>query len=84
MAAVDVFQMDLATVVQDISSGAPKATLKQDLQTLKTAFVDLLHAEHRFTEDTRDDLMSDLPKTNAENLLDKALESFFALVGRLG
>jgi uncharacterized protein (TIGR03118 family) len=84
MAAVDVFQMDLATVNQDIASGAPKATLKQDLQTLNDAFVDLLRSEHRFAGDTRDDFVAHTPKTNAENLLEKALESFFALAGRLG
>src|SRR5262249_13724870 len=55
-AALDVFQLDLTTVMNDISSGASKATLQQDVRALQTAFVDLVHAEVQFAQDTRADL----------------------------
>jgi uncharacterized protein (TIGR03118 family) len=55
-AALDVVQLDQTTVLMDISSGAPKATLKQDIQALQAALVQFLQIEHRFAQDTRADL----------------------------
>jgi len=54
-AAVDVFQLALTAVVNDINNGVPRAMLQQDLRTLRTAFVDLVHAEVIFAADTRTD-----------------------------
>ena len=54
-AALDVFQMDLATVQQDLATGVTGATLKQDLQSLQMAFVQLLQAEIQFAHDTAHD-----------------------------
>jgi uncharacterized protein (TIGR03118 family) len=54
-AALDVFQMDLATVQQDLATGVTGATLKQDLQTLQMAFVQLLQAEIQFAHDAAHD-----------------------------
>jgi uncharacterized protein (TIGR03118 family) len=54
-AALDVFQMDLAQVQKDLASGVSRATLRQDLKALQTAFVDLMHAEVRFAFDARQD-----------------------------
>jgi uncharacterized protein (TIGR03118 family) len=83
--AIDVFQANLATVNQDISSGAPQATLSQDIQALNASFIDLLHAKVRFAQDTRDDFLLHKPEvTAAENLIDAALAAFFAFGGKKG
>src|SRR5262249_25910727 len=55
-AALDVVQIDLNTFLMDSSSGASKATLKQDLRNLQAAQVQFLQIEHRFVADTRADL----------------------------
>jgi uncharacterized protein (TIGR03118 family) len=83
-AALDVFQIDLTTVMNDISSGASKATLQQDLRTLQTAFVDLVHAEAQFTRDSRADLGSHgQDGGGSSHGLDRdALGDFFADLGR--
>jgi hypothetical protein len=54
-AALDVVQIDLNTLQQDIASGASQATTHQDLQSLQTALVDLVHAEAQFAHDVRAD-----------------------------
>jgi uncharacterized protein (TIGR03118 family) len=56
IAFIDVVQIDLNTLKTDIANGASKATIKQDLQTLEAALVDLAHAEHNFARDVRQDL----------------------------
>jgi len=53
---IDVFQMDLSTVMTDITSGAPASQLQQDLQALNAAFHDLSSAEHQFLADEARDL----------------------------
>jgi uncharacterized protein (TIGR03118 family) len=55
-AALDVFQMALATVQNDVATGVTGAQFRQDLKALNTATVDLVHAEARFARDARDDL----------------------------
>src|SRR5262249_29089546 len=51
-AELDVVSLDVTTVINDITEGVPKATLRQDIQTLKTAVKDLRDAEERFFDDT--------------------------------
>jgi uncharacterized protein (TIGR03118 family) len=51
-AALDVFQLNLATVQQDLSTGVTSAQLQQDVNNLQTSFVDLVRAEIRATSDT--------------------------------
>jgi uncharacterized protein (TIGR03118 family) len=83
--AVDVFQANLATLNQDISSGAPQATLTQDIQALNASFIDLLRAKVRFAGDTHDDFILHKPEVTAtENLIDAALAAFFAFSGKQG
>jgi uncharacterized protein (TIGR03118 family) len=57
-AALDVVQLDLDTVLQDIANNAPKATLKQDLQTLATDERALVQVELAFLADARSDAFS--------------------------
>jgi uncharacterized protein (TIGR03118 family) len=87
-AALDVFQLALAQVQKDLSTGVTGAPLRQDLQALRTATVDLVHAEIRFAADARDDLLpgghhgddsSDLGHGHGGDDQD----SFFAGLGRL-
>jgi uncharacterized protein (TIGR03118 family) len=82
-AAVDVFQIDLNTVRQDIAAGAPAATLRQDLRTLETAFLDLVQAEARFAHDARDDAKSgtNAPLVHSAHTLD--LDALFEDVEKL-
>lgn len=51
-AEIDVVSIDVNTLINDITNGAPKATLQQDIQSLHTAEKDLKRAEHRFFVDT--------------------------------
>ena len=50
-AALDVFQIDLTTLQKDLSSGASRPQLQQDIQNLNTALVDLVRAEIVFATD---------------------------------
>jgi hypothetical protein len=52
VAALDVVQIDLATLIQDTSSGASKSTIAQDRQTLNRDFATLERAEQRLAEDS--------------------------------
>ena len=54
-AAVDVFEIALITVQKDLSGGVTGAALQTDIQTLHTAFVDLVRADLRFAFDLRAD-----------------------------
>src|SRR5262249_12244285 len=47
-AEIDVVQLDLTAVIIDLTHHAPRDTLRQDVQTLKTAIGDLLRAEINF------------------------------------
>lgn len=51
-AELDVVSLDLTTVINDITNGVPKTTLRQDIKALKTAVKDLRDAELRFIHDT--------------------------------
>jgi len=50
-AALDVFQINLTQVIQDLSNGVTGATLAQDIQNLKTSFVELVQSETSFAMD---------------------------------
>ncbi len=54
-AALDVVQLDVTTLQSDLASGADKATIRQDVQALNAALLDLIHAEVRFARDARRD-----------------------------
>jgi uncharacterized protein (TIGR03118 family) len=54
-AALDIFQLDLAAVQQDLSSGITGSQLRQDVQALNAAFKDLARVERNFAHDTKAD-----------------------------
>ena len=54
-AALDVVQLDLATLIADTNSGADPATIAQDTQTEETDFGTLVLAEQQFVQDSSDD-----------------------------
>jgi uncharacterized protein (TIGR03118 family) len=54
-AALDVFQLNLATVQKDIANGVTGDQLKQDLKNLQTSLQDLNRVEHEFAEDVAQD-----------------------------
>jgi uncharacterized protein (TIGR03118 family) len=54
-AAVDVFQLNLATVRKDLAGGVSRAQLQQDLQNLRTSLRDLVRAEIQFASDATAD-----------------------------
>jgi uncharacterized protein (TIGR03118 family) len=51
VAALDVLQIDFATLTNDINNGASGSTIAQDMQTLNTDFAALKRAEQRFAND---------------------------------
>ncbi len=51
-ADLDIVQLALAAAINDIKSGASRATIRQDLQTLDDAVDTLVRAEREFFEDT--------------------------------
>ena len=72
-AAVDVFQIDVNTVIQDLQNGVPQAQLRQDLQALQQAFIDLIQAEAQFFHDQHQDAGNhggDAPLTHSAGKLD--------------
>jgi uncharacterized protein (TIGR03118 family) len=54
-ADLDVVQLDLQQLSKDSSSGAPAATIAQDIQTLDADSDQLARDERAFTQDTRTD-----------------------------
>jgi uncharacterized protein (TIGR03118 family) len=66
--ALDVVQIDLATLTSDINSGASQATIAQDRQTLNTDFGALVLAQRQFAQDSRHDQgMAARPAPGARN-----------------
>jgi len=51
-AALDVFQLSVQKLNDDLAAGADRATLRQDVQGVRTAFQDLVRAEVRFAVDS--------------------------------
>src|SRR5262249_18332620 len=86
-AALDVVQLDANAVLGDISGGAPKATLQQDLRNLRAALAQFVQAEQQFAKVARADLF---PHGHGEAAslapgLDLgALDALFAALGRRG
>ena len=56
VAALDVVQIDINTLLSDIKSGASQSTIAQDRQTLNTDIAALVQAEQQFAQDSRHDL----------------------------
>ena len=81
---LDVFQTDLAKVQKDIASGVTGTTFQQDLGNLTADFVDLKHAQQRFAQQTRSDFVRNPHNTPTDNLIEAALEAFFAVLGKHG
>jgi uncharacterized protein (TIGR03118 family) len=54
-AAIDVFQIALSTLGNDLVSGAPKATINQDIQNVITSLHDATQAEFAFAVDAAKD-----------------------------
>ena len=55
-ADLDVVQLSLQTLQMDLNAGAPKTTIRQDIQALDQSLAQLTHDEARFTADTFADL----------------------------
>jgi hypothetical protein len=55
-AHADVVQLDAQQLVNDSSSGAPAATIRQDTQILEADSHALIRTERAFADDTRDDM----------------------------
>jgi uncharacterized protein (TIGR03118 family) len=53
---LDVVQLSLQTVQMDLQAGAPKATIRQDVQALNQSLIQLARDKARFRADTFDDL----------------------------
>jgi hypothetical protein len=51
----DVFQLDVQTFNTDLSKGASKAQLRQDLQAVDAALQDFVRAEENFVLDSQVD-----------------------------
>ena len=55
-ADLDVVQLSLQTLQMDLNAGAPKTTIRQDIQALDQSLVQLNRDEARFRVDTFADL----------------------------
>jgi hypothetical protein len=55
-ANVDVVQLDIQQLRQDLMSGAPVATTRQDIQTLVTDLRNLVRVKLAFAADQREDM----------------------------
>jgi uncharacterized protein (TIGR03118 family) len=80
-AALDIFQLDLATVQKDIANGAPRATLRSDVQALDQALVELVQAERRFANDSVAD--QGHGRDGDSSAAARALDGVFAELGNL-
>jgi uncharacterized protein (TIGR03118 family) len=78
--ALDVAQMNLTTVVQDITSNASPAQFQQDLQALIVSLKTLAHVEHSLDVDIHHD--HDGPGSLAV-MVDAEIDQFFAELGSL-
>jgi uncharacterized protein (TIGR03118 family) len=55
-ADLDIVQLNLQALQMDLTAGAPKATIRQDLRALDHSIVQLAHDQAHFTADTFTDL----------------------------
>jgi hypothetical protein len=87
-AALDVFQINLATVQMDIAGGVTGAALRLAIRNLDQSFVQLIQAEVQFAADTRADLSHHGHDSGEMSALARghdtaALDDFFADLGKL-
>jgi hypothetical protein len=81
-ADLDLVQLNLQALQADISAGASKATLRQDLRTLDESLKQLRHDEHHFIKDAITDL--DLGHKHDRAALHlAALDNLFSGLGKL-
>jgi uncharacterized protein (TIGR03118 family) len=81
--ALDVLQLDLNTLQADLSSGAPAATIQQDLQTVATDTANLVDVETQFLKDEAKDLhVKGASSTQGAEVL-AAINALFAELGKL-
>jgi uncharacterized protein (TIGR03118 family) len=68
VAALDVVQIDIATLTSDINRGASQSTIAQDTQTLQMDFGALVLAEQQFAQDSgHDQGMATMPAAGASH-----------------
>ncbi|HEY7426440.1 MAG TPA: TIGR03118 family protein [Gemmataceae bacterium] len=79
-AVLDVFQLAVQQLNKDLSSGASRATIKQDIQTLNADFVQLVRAELAFAADTIAD-MNPTGHHGSAGRLEVAVDALFADFG---
>jgi uncharacterized protein (TIGR03118 family) len=72
---VDLFQINLATVQNDLTNNVPLSQLRQDIQTLNASLRDLVRAEIAFAKDAAKD-------AGHHHANDDALADLFANFGR--
>jgi prepilin-type N-terminal cleavage/methylation domain-containing protein len=78
-AALDVFQINLQTVEQDVASGASRATLRQDIQSLDTSLAQLIRSETQFALDQVHDGQNAAPSSGSSyEDARSALDTLFA------
>jgi uncharacterized protein (TIGR03118 family) len=73
---LDVFQINLNTLLADISAGASRATIRQDIRALNKSLTGLVQAEVSFARDTRADLGTH--GHAAADEVEDALDAFFS------
>ncbi len=87
-ADLDVVQLSLQTLQMDLQAGAPKTTIRQDVQAFDQSLAQLTRDEARFRADTFDDLgIGHEHKHDAAiegvDLTDLSLGNDFARLGKL-
>jgi uncharacterized protein (TIGR03118 family) len=87
-AALDVFQIDLTTVINDLTTGVSQATLDQAIRNLRQDFVALAKAEMQFATDAVADAhhsgKGETALSTSTAKFDKdALDDFFADLSKL-
>jgi uncharacterized protein (TIGR03118 family) len=85
IAALDVVQIDLNTLLTDIANGASKDTIKQDRKDLRAAVEQFERAERDFARDVRADASGNRhdDAARARNHAMDAVDDAFADFGRL-
>src|SRR5262249_59056220 len=73
-AEIDVVQLDVIAVINDITSHAPRATLRQDFEALDTGIGDLARAEINYFHDNH---MFYQGSTDQGGATLESLDSFF-------
>jgi uncharacterized protein (TIGR03118 family) len=74
---LDVFQINLNTLLADIAAGASRATIRQDMLALNKSRAELVQAEKSFARDVRAD-SDPAQAAPVANAVDDALDAFFS------